>query len=121
MRHTFHATVSALAYTIIRERCGDTANPDSFPHNRVAQRVLAQHRSMPDYLRAPIAVLTVLLDLWAVVLTGRPFHRLEHERRWRLVRAWQARPPSFRRDLMRFFESLTVFGWFAERHERALS
>lgn len=108
----FAPTVSALTYSIIRARCGDASALADDRHNRVARYVLAQHASMPDYLRLPFAALTVAFGAAAVGLTGRPFHALPHERRWRFVDAWRRLPISFARDLIRFYESLVVFGWF---------
>lgn len=109
----FGPTVSALAYSIIRARCGDTAPLPDERYNRVVRFVLEQHADMPDYLRLPLATLTVLFDGAAMAVAGRPFHALPHERRWRLVGAWSAAPVGFARDLIRFYESLVVFGWFS--------
>ena len=71
---------------------------------------------MPDYLRLPFAALTVVFGLTAVALTGRTFHALPHERRWRVVEAWRRLPVSFARDLLRFYEGLVVFAWFTLEH-----
>jgi hypothetical protein len=120
MRLLFEATVSALAYTIVRERCAAREGTEP-TQNRVVRRLLEQHTRMPDFLRLGIACLTVGLDLWTVLLTGKPFHRLDHATRWRLLCAWQGKSPTLRRDLLRFFESLAIFGWFAERHEDSLA
>jgi hypothetical protein len=109
---SFAPTVSALTYSIIRARCGDTSAVADERYNRVARFVLAQHAGMPDYLRLPFAVLTVAFGVAAVAIAGRPFHALPHERRWRVVGAWQRLPVSFARDLIRFYESLVVLGWF---------
>lgn len=108
----FTPTVSALSYSIIRARCGDASAPADDRHNRVTRYVLAQHAAMPDYLRLPFAALTVTFGVAAVAFTGRPFHALSHERRWRFVDSWRRMPVSFARDLIRFYESLVVFGWF---------
>jgi hypothetical protein len=72
---------------------------------------------MPDYLRRPIWALTLAFDAWSLLWTGRPFHTLGPERRWRQIESWRTARLSFRRDLMRFYEGLIVFGWNAERYE----
>jgi hypothetical protein len=110
----FPDTVSALTYSIIRERCADPPADAGFPHNRVTRFVLEQHARMPDYLRLPLALLTLAFDAWAIPFTGSPFHRLPHERRWRQVLAWKRSSLGVRRDLIRFYESLVIFGWHAE-------
>ena len=84
---TFTSTVSALAYSIVRARCADPSPLADDRYNRVARYVLAQHAGMPDYLRLPFAALTVVFGLTAVALTGRTFHALPHDRRWRVVEA----------------------------------
>lgn len=113
---TFAPTVSALAYSIVRARCGDASSLADDRHNRVVRYVLAQHAGMPDYLRLPFAALTVVFGLTAVAFTGRTFHALPHERRWRVVEAWRRLPVSFARDLLRFYEGLVVFAWFTLEH-----
>ena len=109
-------TVWALAYSIVRARCGDASPLADDRHNRVARYVLAQHAGMPDYLRLPFAALTVVFGLSALALTGRTFRALPHERRWRVVEAWRRLPVSFARDLLRFYEGLVVFAWFTVEH-----
>ena len=123
-RH-FAATVTALAEAIVRERCAGAAQAGPGAQASVARFLLATHARMPDYLRLPFVVLTLAFDLWAVPIAGRPFHRLPHESRMRQIRAWQASRLGVRRDLIKFYETLAVFGWYAEvygqdyRHEVA--
>ena len=116
MLPSFAPTVSALTYSIIRARCGDDTALADERHNRVARFVLARHAAMPDYLRLPFAALTVVLDAAALALAGRCLHALPHERRWRVLEQWRRLPVGFARDLLRFYESLVVFGWFTLEH-----
>jgi hypothetical protein len=111
----FTAAVSALAYSIMAERCGDRGDGLAFPHNRVVRTVLAQHAALPDYLRGPLRWLTLGLDASTIPTTGRPFHALEHARRWRRVERWRASRLGPLRDLVRFYESLAIFGWYDEQ------
>jgi hypothetical protein len=112
------ATVSALAYSIIRERCGDDGSGYDLPHNRVVQFVLEQHSRMPDYLRLPIRCATLALDALPVPFRLRPLHLLQHEERWRVVtRMRESRIGPFR-DLIKFYESLVVFAWHGEVEAR---
>ncbi len=76
---------------------------------------LDQHRRMPDYLRLPFRCLTLLFDAWALPRTGRPFHRASPAQRSRQIRAWKGSALGVRRDLVKFYESLAVFAWHAER------
>ncbi len=109
----FSATVLALTETIVRERCGDET---SLHTGRVAQFVLEQHARMPDYLRTPLRLLTLAFDMSALPFRGRSFHRLAHSRRWQQILKWKASAIGVRRDLVRFYESLIIFGWNAEVH-----
>jgi hypothetical protein len=111
---SFQSTVSTLAYSIIRERCGEGGNGPGFPHNRVVRFVLEQQARMPDYLRLPLIGLTLVIDAWTIPLTGHSFHRLPHERRWRQILAWKKSTFGFRRELIKFYEALVIFGWYAE-------
>jgi hypothetical protein len=111
----FEDTVSALTYSLIREHGGPSFSP---LHNRVVRFVVEQHVRTPDYLRLVLLLATCAFDLCAVVFAGRPFRRLPPERRRRpLVAFAGARIGAFR-DLVRFYETLVVFGWTSMRHER---
>lgn len=117
MPPSFPDTVSALAYSIIRERCEAQSRKDAFPHNRVARFVIGQHGRMPDYLRFPIRILTLAFDAWAVFRTGHLFHRLPHEQRLRQMEAWRHARLSPCRDFMKFYDNLVVFAWFSETYD----
>lgn len=112
---SFPGTVSALAASIIRERCGVGEEPLGPP---VAVFLLQTHARMPDYLRLPLTCLTLAFDASALLRSGRPFHRLSHERRWRQIEAWRTSTLAFRRDLVRFYETLAIFGCYSERYAR---
>jgi hypothetical protein len=114
LRRSFETTVSALTDALIREHGG----PDPSPlHDRVVRFVLTQHGRMPDYLRLPLFVLTCIFGWLAVATAGAPFHRLSSERRGRWVRAWRTARLGPCRDLVRFWETLVVFGWTSFRSE----
>jgi len=118
MRPDFAAAVSALVYSIVAERCGDRGDGAVFPHNRVVRTVLAQHAALPDHVRLPLAWLTLALDASTLPTAGRPFHALEHAARWRRIERWRASRLGPLRNLVRFYESLAVFGWYDERGDR---
>lgn len=113
---SFQAAVSALTYSIIDERCGDRGQRERFPHNRVTRFVLAQHTGMPDHLRLALRGLVLAFDAWPIPVTGRPFHRLPHGRRWRAIERWRRSRLGFRRNLVKFFESLVILAWFADSY-----
>ena len=51
MTPSFSAAVSALVYSIVRERCAAKA---SFPPNLAVDYVLRCHRRLPDFMRLPL-------------------------------------------------------------------
>jgi hypothetical protein len=110
LTRSFEATVSALADALIREHGGTDPGP---LRDGVVRFVLAQHGRMPDHLRLPLVVLTCGFDWLALATAGAPFHRLSPDRRRRRVRAWRTARLGVCRDLVRFWETLVVFGWTA--------
>ena len=62
MKRAFEGAVSALCYAFIRAHFGARAGEPGPPWNNTVRFVLAQHARMPDYLRLPFQVLTLLLD-----------------------------------------------------------
>lgn len=119
MKPGFVNTVSALCYSMLNEQrkpaVGDAC--DLSP-NVVVNFVLDQHGRMPDYLRLPFLLFTVLFDLAGVVQRGTLFHRMEHSDRQRQIEAWRNSRFSLARDLIRFYESLVVFCWYSMLNAR---
>jgi hypothetical protein len=112
---SFDRVVAALSESIIRDHCSgaESANPRAYA--AVASFLVDQHRLMPDYLRVPFRCLTLLFDAWALPFTGRPFHRASPAQRARQIGAWKGSVLGVRRDLVKFYESLSIFAWYAER------
>ena len=110
----FKATVAALADAIIGERCPETYPGEIGADHPVAGFILEAHARMPGHLRMPLTSLTVAFALWALPFTGRTFHRLPSDTRRRQIRAWRESRLGVRRDLIKFYETLAIFGWYAE-------
>ena len=114
MRQLLTATVSALAYSIVREECGvKDLSGLTERVNRVAAFMGGQRERMPDFLGLAMAVLTVAFALQSMLFFGAPFNRLSHEHRWEHILAWRNSGLGPRRDLIRFWESLAVLGWYS--------
>jgi hypothetical protein len=107
--NVFQATVSALGYSVLRERCPAPSSPLDFPNNRAVQFVLDQHARMPGPLRFALACATVAFGCSSLLVHGRMFHRLPHAARWQQVERWRNSPLGVCRDLIRFYDSLIVF------------
>jgi len=110
----FDRAVLALADTFVHSSGEGGGEPvDPVP---VARFLLQTHARIPDYLRLPLRVLTLAFDAWGVVTAGHPFHRLPLDARRRQVATWKGSRLGFRRDLIKFFETLAVFGVYSERY-----
>jgi hypothetical protein len=112
----FEHSVRGIVAAILREEGGGEADVGA-----VSRFVLDQHGRMPDYLRMPLMLVTLAFDTYPCVVRGRPFHCLEMSDRPRFLRAWKQGRLGVQRDLIKFYESLTVFGWQAEQHVDAPS
>ena len=111
----FHDTVSALVYSLARPH----ENSPQFapPHNDLTQFVLTQHALMPDYLRAPIKLATLDFDGTGLA-RGKPFHRHSADARERQISTWRNSSLGFKRDFIRYFESLATLALYSRGLER---
>jgi hypothetical protein len=107
-----HHTIHALTACIARERCGLS---DPVLLERVVAFVRGQFLRSPGYLRPPIRVLTLMFDAGAILRFGKPFHSLPHVQRWNRLQGWRSSRFGFRRDYVRFFESLIIVALFEYR------
>jgi hypothetical protein len=117
MKPHFESIVSALAYSIVREQCGIHVSGREIELNRVVEFVLGQRARMPDLLGLPMMILTMLFNLQALIFHGAAFNRLDHDHRWEHILAWRNSRIGARRDLIRFYESLSVLAWYSFREE----
>jgi len=106
------ATISALSYSIVTEECLGGRISTTFECNRVVRFIFAQCQAMPDFLRGPLWVLTLLFAVQSLAQSGRWFHQRSHSKRWQQVLAWKHSRFGFRRDLIYFYESLSLVSWF---------
>ncbi|HMJ89737.1 MAG TPA: GMC family oxidoreductase N-terminal domain-containing protein, partial [Candidatus Acidoferrum sp.] len=65
---------------------------------------------MPDLLRLPMRVLTIVFGFAGLFWGGRFFHQLPPEKREQQLRWWEVASFSFCRDFVRFHQTLVVLG-----------
>src|SRR5688572_31092764 len=107
----FQDTVSALAYSLAQPHAlSPVLQP---PFNDLTQFILEQHSRMPDYLRAPMLAATVGYDALGLLKGGKRFHRQSPEKRARQIAAWKGSGLGFKRDLVRYFESLATLALYS--------
>jgi choline dehydrogenase-like flavoprotein len=115
----FENAVSALCYSFIRAHFGERAGAPGPRWNRTVRFVLDQHGRMPDYLRLPLKVLTLLFVYWSNLPRLRSYRALDPDRRWRRIERMRRSILGPFRDLIRFYEGLTLFGFHTELAQAA--
>lgn len=115
MRFGFVNTVSAFCYTVLHEEPRQLTQccHRDVSMNVVTNFVLDQHARMPDYLRHPFFVLTLIFNLAGFVHGGSLFHRMDRACRQRQIESWRNSKIGVLRDFVRFHESLAVFCWYS--------
>ena len=110
---SFERAIAAFADTTVRQ-----AHPGLECSGSEAQAVtrflMAVHTRMPDYLRLPFHALVLVFDAWSIPLTGKPFHRLDTDRRSAQLARWKSSRLEVRRRLVEFYGSLALFGLYSE-------
>ena len=77
----------AITEALLYERIGPEAVSMAGP---VSAFVVAQHSRMPDYLRLPLIMLTLVCDWWPIVFGfGRSLHSLPLDQRRQVLSAWK--------------------------------
>lgn len=104
----FTKTVSALVHTIAAEQDRSPSIRHAGPYVGVVDFVTAQVSRMSAPLRFPMRLATCGLSVLALMTTGRLFYRLPESQRRRLVDRWRTSRIGPIRDVVRFYDSLTV-------------
>ncbi|MEB3340310.1 hypothetical protein [Okeania sp.] len=108
----FEPTISALCYTFINKHSEKHQPLLHFPNNQVVEFVSSQYRNMPDYLKLPLFILTAIFDFCSIIRRGKRFHQLPPTIRVNQIATWKMSPLRVCRDLIRFYESLTIFSYY---------
>jgi choline dehydrogenase-like flavoprotein len=114
IKHAFANAVSALCYSFIRAHFAERAGEPGPHWNRTVRFVLDQHDRMPDYLCLPLQILTLLFVHWSGLPRIGSYRAVDPDRRWRWIERMRGSKVGPFRDLIRFYEGLTVFGFNAE-------
>ncbi|PLT94968.1 hypothetical protein [Sinorhizobium medicae] len=104
--------VKALADTLVRIERPETDRSENVAP--IVSFLLATLAKMPDYLRVAFRILTLVFDAWPLVVTGKPFHRLDLAGRINQVEQWNQSRLVFRQALIAFYRSFVIFGLYSE-------
>ncbi|MBO0764886.1 MAG: GMC family oxidoreductase N-terminal domain-containing protein [Hyphomicrobiaceae bacterium] len=121
MKRAFEGAVSALCYSFIRAHFGARAGEPGPAWNRTVGFVLAQHARMPDYLRLPFKLLTLVFVAWSNFPRLAGYRNLTPDGRWTRIERMRRSPLGPFRDLVRFYEGLSIFGFHDELARTAAS
>ncbi len=113
--------MSALAYSVGQGRAEEVRPDLQPPYNDLTQFLMAQHSRMAAYLRAPLMAATLGFDLFGILREGHRFHRLPPGARRRQMEAWKDSRIGFKRDLIRYFESLALLELYSRTQGEAES
>jgi len=111
--NSYHDAVSALAYSLAAAHVEPGRAGLQPPYNDLTAFILRQQARMPDYLRAPMLAATLSFDFLGVTRTGHRFHTQPLAVRQRQVESWKNAPIGFARDLVRYYESLTLLALYS--------
>src|SRR5437870_7619892 len=103
-----HDAVSALVYSLAQPHAALDAPALQSPYNDLARFILRQQAQMPDYLQRPMRVATFGFDLLGCLRTGHRFHSGAANVREKQVRTWKNSSINFKRDFLRYYESLAL-------------
>jgi len=102
-------TVRAFAEAIVNQRL-----PGGGLEEPVANFLIDVRTRMPDYLRIPFYILTLIFNAWAIATTGRRFHNLSNAQRIAQIQSWRESRIEAWRRLIEFYETLAIFGLYSE-------
>jgi hypothetical protein len=74
--------------------------------DEIATEILGRRACMPDYLRLPMWVATLVFDLSGVLSGGRMFHAKSDEAQIAQLQSWKTSRIGACRNFVRFYESL---------------
>ncbi len=114
MNKYFQAVVSATTYTFVDLHCRDFSH--YYPpaeRNILVKRVLEHHAGSTQIVKLPIFWITLVFDVVPLAITGSCFHQLPPIQRLNHVKKCKASRIGLVKDLMQFYETLSVMSLFS--------
>ncbi len=112
----FRQCSSGIVGAAVANLCDEIKSPDRLQTHEPLEFVLSQYDRMPDYLRLPFKLIAWIFDAAPILVHGRPFHKLSLATRQQIFLNWKNSSLGFKRDFIRFFDTLVIFAWYSE-HE----
>jgi len=102
------ATVTAMAWQLGRSKGTVAGKQQLQTFDAETVFLLQQMNQMPDYLRLPFRMVTLLYGLHTILTHGKPFYALQPQQRDAVIRKWKQSKISFMSTFIRFFEGLVT-------------
>jgi hypothetical protein len=104
--------VAALVRAVVVDALGSEARVNEDALRETVVVILRRIRMMPRFIGLPMVLLTVLFDLFGVLVSGRPFHRHGLEGRRRVLERWRSLPFGFCAGFADFYQKMSTFAYF---------
>lgn len=109
-------TISALVHAVAVQHDTSPLVAHGESYGPIADFAVGQVAHMTSPLRLPMRLATMGLSVLALVSAGAWLHRLPVERRRRLIGRWRSSRIGAIRDVIRFYDSLTVLSLYGREH-----
>jgi choline dehydrogenase-like flavoprotein len=117
----FHDVVSSLAYSLSEPHATKEFPSLDAPYNDVTNFLLSQHSRIASQLRGPLQMASLAFDIEGLLRTGRKFHHQRNFTRGKQIAAWKTSKLGFKRDLIRYFESLAMLSLYSRDDAKGAS
>jgi hypothetical protein len=108
----FQKCVLAITESLLAARPGADKSLTPPALDFATQLILARHSDLPDHLRLPFRIVTLLFDVAPIFYRGRPFHALPANARAQIVHSWQGSRLVSKQDFIRFFDTLGTLAFY---------
>ena len=114
-------TVSALVEQAIKNGTNELSSDNTYAYLESKRFLMQQVEKLPDFLQVPFKSLTLLLAVWSLPFEGRFFHRLSNRKQQRYFDFFKRSKLNWQRDLISFYETLSIFSFYSCVEERESS
>jgi choline dehydrogenase-like flavoprotein len=100
--------ITALVHALASEPCEDGRLRSAPSYEEIAHFIHRQQHRMSSQLRVPLNLLTRGFDWTGFMREGRNFSQQSRDSKRRQLDGWRKSPIGFKRDFVRFYESLVL-------------
>ena len=105
--------VSGLAQYFLSKAMGLSDIHEIPSLQQTAASMVQRIELMPKYLSWSLLTLTVMFDLYGLLLVQKRFRHQRHSQRERQINLWKNSPLGPCRDFIRFYEKMIIFVYYS--------